>query len=75
MKPNLKDRRSHFISYNLVETFMEVNVAKLSQEIKIIVRNLKEQLLDIIDESKSMKFLDVLVKILKPFPLWNSLQK
>jgi hypothetical protein len=56
MKPNLKDRRSHFISYNLVETFMEVNVAKLSQEIKIIVRNLKEQLLDIIDESKSMEY-------------------
>jgi hypothetical protein len=35
---------------------MEVNVAKLSQEIKIIVRNLKEQLLDIIDESKSMEY-------------------
>jgi hypothetical protein len=51
-----QDRRSHFISYNLVETFMEVNVAKLSQEIKITVRNLKEQLLDIIDESKGMEY-------------------
>lgn len=35
---------------------MEVNVAKLSQEIKITVRNLKEQLLDIIDESKGMEY-------------------
>jgi hypothetical protein len=35
---------------------MGVNVAKLPKETKITVRNLKEQLLDIIDESKGMEY-------------------
>ncbi len=35
---------------------MAVNVAKLSKETKITIRNLKEQLLDLVDESKDTEY-------------------
>jgi hypothetical protein len=41
---------------------MAVNVAKLSKETKITIKNLKEQLLDLVDESKDTEY-----KILERF--------